>query len=319
VITIRKAPAWLAVQDLGWRGHRAIGLPPGGAMDPWALALANLVAGNSPDAAGLEWALGPGAIRFEEPARFAMAGVAARARLNDEPVSLHTAWTARAGDLLSIDALEGGRFLYLAVHGGIDVPAVLGARSTYLRARLGGLHGRLLRTEDYLRTGPARGPAPPAGFAVPGALLRDESRRTLRITLGPQGELFGPEEQERLAAGEWVVAAASDRMGYRLKGTPINPGVTASAASDPTCPGAIQVPDDGGPIVLMPDGPTVGGYPKVGVVCAVDLPVLAQRQPGDRIRFAWIPIEEAQRLYRRQRVDLHTLDTLAKAAAASGQ
>lgn len=317
MITIRKAPAWLAVQDLGWRGHRAIGLPSGGAMDPWALAVANLVVGNPQDAAGLEWALGPGVIRFEEPARFALAGVAARARLNDEPVALFAACTARPGDLLCIEAMDGGRFLYLAFNGGIDVPPVLGSRSTYLRAGLGGLHGRLVRTDDYLRTGPARLPAPPIGFSVPLALRRDETRRTLRITIGPQGELFGPDERARLVAGDWVVAAASDRMGYRLKGDPINPGVTASAASDPTCPGAIQVPDDGGPIVLMPDGPTVGGYPKVAVICAVDLPVLAQRQPGERVRFAWIPIEEAQRLHRRRRVDLHTLETLVRSAAES--
>lgn len=286
-------------------------------MDPWALAVANLVAGNAPDAAGLEWALGPGIVRFEEPARFVLAGVEARARLNDEPVALQAACTARPGDLLTIETMDGGRFLYLAFNGGIEVPRVLGARSTYLRAGLGGLHGRLVRTDDFLRTGPARLPAPPAGFAVPAPLRRDETRRTLRITLGPQGELFDADARERLVRGEWVVAAASDRMGYRLKGDPINPGVTASAASDPTCPGAIQVPDDGGPIVLMPDGPTVGGYPKVAVICAVDLPVLAQRQPGERIRFTWISIEEAQRLYRRQRVDLHTLESLVRDAAGS--
>lgn len=317
MITISRAPAWLAVQDLGWTARRAVGLPRGGAIDRHALAVANLVAGNQPGAAALEWALGPGVIRFEDPARLALAGAHTEALLAGKPVPMHTTVTARPGEQLEIGEMAGGRFLYVAIDGGIDVPPVLGARSTYLRGRFGGLHGRLVRTGDYLRIGAPEFPSPPVGFQAPAGLLLDYARSTLRVTTGPQAELFAAEERERLVSNEWVVAAASDRMGYRLKGAELQPGVTASAASDPTCPGAVQVPDDGGPIVLMADGPTVGGYPKIAVICDADLPLLAQRQPGDRIRFEWVTMGEAQRLYRRRQIQLHTLASLVRDAAAA--
>lgn len=315
MITIVRAPAWLAVQDLGWPAQRSIGLPQGGAMDRHALAVANLVAGNPAGAAALEWALGPGSVRFEEPARFALAGAAATATLAGGPVPMHTTLTARPGETLEVLEVRGGRFLYLGIDGGIDVPEVLGARSTYLRGGFGGHHGRLIRSGDFLRILPAMFPSPPLGFEAPAELVAGVPRRALRLTPGPQVELFTAEERERLVTEEWVVAAASDRMGYRLKGPTINPGIPASAASDPTCPGALQVPDQGGPIVLMADGPTVGGYPKIAVICDADLPLLAQRQPGDRVRFEWITIREAQRLYRRRAIQLHTLGQLVRAAA----
>jgi antagonist of KipI len=317
MITVTRAPAWLAVQDLGWTARRAIGLPQGGAIDRHALAVANLVAGNTAGAAALEWALGPGVIRFEAPARFALSGTDTEATLAGEPVPMHTTVTARPGEQLEIGEMKGGRFLYIAIDGGIDVPPVLGARSTYLRGRFGGLHGRLVRTEDYLRVGAPEFPSPPVGFQAPAELRLDYSRHVLRVTPGPQADLFAGEERERLVEGEWVVAAASDRMGYRLKGGEIRAGVTASAASDPTCPGAVQVPDGGGPIVLMADGPTVGGYPKIAVICDADLPLLAQRQPGDRVTFQWITVGEAQRLYRRRQIQLHTLASLVRDAATA--
>lgn len=315
MISVLRAPAWLAVQDLGWDAHRAIGLPQGGAMDRHALAVANLVAGNPPGAAALEWALGPGTIRFEAPARFALAGAGTDAELAGHAVPMHTTLTARPGDRLEIRALRGGRFLYLGFDGGLDVPEVLGSRSTHIRGGFGGHHGRLLQSGDFLRFLPAQFPSPPAGFQAPAALLVDPARERLRITPAPQAAQFGAEERERLAAEGWVVAAASDRMGYRLKGAGLRPASRASAASDPTCPGAVQVPDDGNPIVLMADGPTVGGYPKVAVICDADMPRLAQRQPGDQVRFEWIAIGEAQRLYRRRAIQLHTLASLVRDAA----
>lgn len=315
MIVVTRAPAWLAVQDLGWPAHRAIGLPPGGALDRHAHAVANLLVGNPVETAGLEWALGPGTVRFEEPVRFALAGAPTEAILSGRAVAMHTTTAARPGEELVIGAPREGRFLYFAVAGGIAVPAVLGARSTYLRGRFGGLHGRLVRSGDYLRTGPAR-PAPPAGFRAPEELLVNHRLNEFRIIEGPQAALFTAEDRARLVSEAWVVAAASDRMGYRLKGGSLRPGLPASAASDPTCPGAVQVPGDGGPIVLMMDGPTVGGYPKIAVVCDCDLPALAQRQPGDAITFRWVTIAEAQRRYRRRRIQLHTLASLITEAAA---
>jgi len=317
MLTIPKAPAWLVVQDLGWTGHRRIGLPPGGAIDRHALAVANLLVGNPPGAAALEWALGPGTLRFERPARFALAGADTTATLSGHPVAMHTTHSAEVGNELTVSAITGGRFVYLAVDGGIDVPAVLGARSTYLRGGFGGLHGRRVRAGDYLRLGGA-GASPPAGFRAPDELLPAYGAARLRIMPGPQVELFGPDQRAVLSSHPWRVSAASDRMGYRLEGPPIHPRVAASLASEAACPGAVQVPDGGAPIILMADGPTVGGYPKLAVVAEVDLPVLAQRSPGEEVWFDWIEVSEAQRLYRRRAIQLHTLMSLVSAAVAAG-
>lgn len=316
MLTIRRAPAWLVVQDLGWTGHRSIGLPPGGAMDRHALAVANLLVGNPPGAAALEWALGPGSLRFEQAAQVALAGARATATLAGRPLAMHATGVAAAGDELVISEVSGGRFVYLAVTGGIDVPLVMGARATYLRGGFGGLHGRRIKTGDYLRLGEGGTPGVP-GFQVPGELLPPYGSGRIRVTPGPQAGLFGAVEREGLVNQRWRIAAASDRMGYRLEGSPIPPQGAASLASEPACPGAVQVPDDGLPIILMADGPTVGGYPKLAVVAEADLPVLAQGLPGEDIQFEWIEVTEAQRLYRRRAIQLHTLAALLSAAAGS--
>lgn len=316
MITIGKAPAWLAVQDLGWQTHRAIGMPVGGAMDRHALAVANLLAGNAPDAAGLEWALGGGAIRFERAAAFALAGGAVDATLAGRPLAMHTTYHAAAHEELVVSRQLSGVFAYVAIEGGLAVEPVLGARSTYVRGGFGGLHGRRLRAEDFVALGDGGRTPPPEGFSAPPELLSATGPRPIRVTLGPQASLFSKADAERLVAGEWLVAAASDRMGYRLKGDPIAPMAPAELASEAACPGAIQVPPAGGPIVLMADGPTVGGYPKLAVVCDADLGRLAQGQPGSSVRFEWVSMEEAQRLYRRRAVQLHTLATLVSGARA---
>jgi biotin-dependent carboxylase-like uncharacterized protein len=316
VITISKAPAWLVVQDLGWVGHRAIGMPAGGAMDRQALAVGNFLVGNPAGAAGLEWALGGGTIRFERPATFALAGAAVEATIGGRSAPMHTTLRAEPQEELRVVRFRSGQFVYVTIQGGIAVDPVLGSRSTYTRGGFGGLHGRRLRAEDYLPLGPAIG-GPPAGFAAPAALAPSYPDDPIRITPGPQHGLFETEELERLVGEGWLVAAASDRMGYRLKGTAIRPRVPAAHPSEPACPGAVQIPDEGHPIVLMADGPTVGGYPKIAVVCDADLGRLAQRSTGREVHFTWIEIAEGQRLHRRRAIQLHTLASLTADATES--
>lgn len=316
MITIRRAPAWLVVQDLGWSHHRAEGMPSGGAMDRHALAVANLLAGNPATAAGLEWALGGGTVRFEEPTTFALAGAPVEATLQGRPVTPYASCHAAAGEELVVARLVTGVFAYLAVHGGIGVEPIMGSRSTYVRGGFGGLHGRRLRAEDWLPVGVPSGVPAPEGFVAPPELVVMGSDGPVRITPGPQAGLFAAGDLERFVESEWLIAAASDRMGYRLKGSEIRTREAVSLASEPACPGAIQIPGAGGPIVLMADGPTVGGYPKLAVVCGADLGRLAQRGPGQGVQFGWITIEEAQRLHRRRAVQLHTLATLISGAQA---
>jgi 5-oxoprolinase (ATP-hydrolysing) subunit C len=279
------------VQDQGWRTGRAIGLPPGGAMHPELLRAANRLAGNPVEFAGIEWALGPGTIRFLEAATLAVLRDAEVrvAGLTHSPGLIQVA----AGATVDIAPRGHDRFLYLAVRGGIDVPPMLGSRSTYLPGAFGGLEGRRLRNGDRLSIGtpsaPRRRPVP-AGEEAPRAtgLLR------LRVTRGPQWERFDPAAHRALLEGEYTVSAASDRMGYRLSGTGVKPRETATLPSEPACPGAVQIPDGGEPIVLMPDGPTVGGYPKLVVVIRADLGELAQCQPGRVVRFQEISLDEAR-------------------------
>jgi len=316
MITVQRAPAWLVVQDLGWGSHRAMGMPTGGAMDRHALAVANLLAGNPASAAGLEWALGGGTIRFERPATVALGGARLEATLAGVPMAAYTTYRADAGDELAVTRIVSGVFAYIAVGGGMGVDPILGSRSTYVRGGFGGLHGRRLRAEDFLPLGAPDADPPPEGFAAPEELVVLGGDRPIRVTHGPQAGLFDADAIRQLVEAEWLIAAASDRMGYRLKGPEIATTAPVSLVSEPACPGAVQVPGAGGPIVLMADGPTVGGYPKLAVVCGADLGRLAQSEPGRSIGFDWISIEEAQRLFRRRAVQLHTLRALINGGRA---
>ena len=314
MITITRAPPYLTVQDRGRKHSRNSGVPQSGAMDSFALRAANAVAGNQTDAAGLEWALGDGSITFEQEVVFSLGGAKAHATLAGKVVAPCTTTFARAGDALTIEQISGGRFLYIAVSGGIDVPVILGSRSTYLPGRFGGYLGRMLKRGDALALGPQPGHAPAEGFHCPADLLPRYDTGIVHITRGTHADLFDESAWRALTDGEYRVAAASDRTGYKLEGRALaNP--VGTLPSEASCPGAIQIPGDGLPIALMADAPTVGGYPKIAVVAEADLPMIAQRSPGEAIRFELITIEQSQRLLKRRAADLHTISQLALRSA----
>jgi antagonist of KipI len=303
-IEVTHAPPFLTVQDLGRPGWRASGVPPGGAMDPWALQAANLLLGNPAGAAALEWAEGGGALRFRQGASIVLAGALADVRLDGAELAPWCVHPAPAGSVLEVGRFLQGRFLYLAVGGGVDVPPVLGSRSTYLPAHLGGVDGRRLRTGDVVAGGAAERGGPGAGIGLPAALrppLTDDA--PLRLIAGPQRAALSDAHWHALLRTPWRVSASADRMGYRLDGAAVGEAVTdASLPSQPTCPGAVQLPPGGTPIVLMADAPTVGGYATPAVVCTADVSVLAQHRPGDVVTFSEIGVEEARALLReRQR------------------
>ncbi len=283
-------------------------------MDSFALRAANAVAGNQTDAAGLEWALGDGSITFEQEVSFSLGGAKAHATLAGKVVAPCTTTYARPGDALTIEHISGGRFLYIAVSGGIDVPVILGSRSTYLPGRFGGYLGRTLKRGDALALGPQPGHTPAEGFHCPADLLPRYDTGIIHITRGTHADLFDESAWRALTDGEYRVAAASDRTGYKLEGRALaNP--VGTLPSEASCPGAIQIPGDGLPIALMADAPTVGGYPKIAVVAEADLPMIAQRSPGEAIRFELITIEQSQRLLKRRAADLHTISQLGLRSA----
>jgi biotin-dependent carboxylase-like uncharacterized protein len=310
MITISKAPPYLTVQDAGRKRSRAAGVPQGGAMDSFALAVANTLVGNAPDSAGLEWALGGGSIRFDRDCVFATTGATAAVTLSTRDVAPCTTTYARAGDVLTVEAITSGRFLYIACSGGLDVPLLLGSRSTYLPGHFGGYHGRMVRTGDWIPLGPETAPRPKSGFHCAADLMPRYDAAIVHITRGTHATMFDETAWARFTESEYRVSTASDRTGYKLEGPPIGASL-GTLPSDPGCPGVIQVPQDGFPIALMADAPTVGGYPKIAVASEADLPILAQRRPGDTLRFELITIEQSQRALRRRAADLHTIAQLA--------
>jgi biotin-dependent carboxylase-like uncharacterized protein len=295
------------VQDLGRFGHRRHGVPWAGAMDPAALRAANLAVGNAPGAAALECAVAGPVLSFLAPVRLAVSGadlgaVLQRADLGAWPVPPGTAVLARPGNRLLFTGRRSGCRAYVAVGGGIDVPDVLGSRATDLGSAFGGLDGRALRAGDQLAAGPLRD-ARPREEPLPSSAGAHGGRPTLRVVLGPQDDHLTPESVARFLAGEYRLAAASDRVGCRLEGPALEPARGAGEIlSDGMVPGSVQVPPDGQPIVAMADGPTTGGYPKVATVIGADLPLLAQVVGGEgAVRFAAVSVEDAQRAARAAR------------------
>ncbi len=310
MITITRAPPYMTGQNGGRKHSRSFGVPRGGAMDTFAIRAVNAIVGNSLDAAALEWALGGGSVRFDRDCLFAIGGATARATLSGRVVAPCTTTRARAGEEFTVEQISSGRFLYLACDGGIDVPVLLGSRSTYLPGHFGGHEGRMLRSSDSVALGARPITLPAEGFHSAPDLMPRYDSAIVHITSGTQEDLFDESAWRTLTESDYRISTASDRTGYKLEGPALGNSL-GMLPSEAGCPGAIQIPGDGLPIALMADAPTVGGYPKIAVVSEADLPILAQRRPGEKIRFQLITIEQSQRALKRQASDIHTISQLA--------
>lgn len=291
------------VQDGGRKGLMHLGLSRAGAADYESLVRANRLVGNHPEAALLEiTAQGPH-LAFLVPCRIALSGADLQARLDGRPIPVGQAAQVREGSSLSFGPLARGLRGYLAVSGGIDVPAVLGSRCTDTVARLGGLEGRPLRSGDSLALGretQGSGPCHLDQFSLSQGCFQ------VRAVPGPQEEHFAPSALKDLARSSFQVDPSSDRMGLRLRGerplshSRLGPGIL----SEGICPGAVQVPGSGQPIVMLANAQTTGGYAKIAQVITPDLSRLAQAKPGDTVRFSLVSPQEARRLTRKWREDL---------------
>jgi antagonist of KipI len=281
MIEIVRAPAHLVVQDLGFKGMRSTGLPRAGAMDPAALQAGNRLVGNRDDEAALEWAVSGGAIRFTKDVTIAITGAHAHGRVGSQLLTTGAAIRVSAGATLEIDRISSGRFLYLCISPAISIPQVFGSRSTYIPAGIGGFNGRRLRNGDELTLASHETGVSAAPFAAP-----DYSRDVIRIVRAPQSDVLDGKLLAFLCENRFTVSHASDRTGYRLDGPSAPVEGLKQILSEPACEGAIQITDAGTPIVLMADGPTIGGYNKVAVVAKYDLGILAQKPPGATVLFA---------------------------------
>lgn len=266
------APGPLAtVQDLGRPGWAVLGVPRAGAFDRAAARLANRLVGNADDAALVETTFGGLALRMHRAATLALTGAPCPG------VDCGVAFSVPAGATVRLGAPVRGLRSYLAVRGGIAVEPVLGSRSTDL---LSGIGPEPLRAGTRLPIG-APPTVPPSGATTAPVVVRT----VLRVTSGPRADWFAGDALARLTATSWAVRAESDRIGVRLDGPALPRARADELPSEPTLPGALQVPADGRPILFGPDAPVTGGYPVLAVVVDEDLDAAAQLRPGDEIGF----------------------------------
>ena len=301
-----------SVQDLGRFGYLDAGVSRSGAMDGQSLEIANRLLGNAPGAAGLEIAIFPFRLRFSAPCRFAIAGADCEARLGSLPLPNFWSAIAAAGDELRLSPPHSGARVYLAFEGGLDVPDVLGSRSTDLKSGWGGLDGAGLKRGDQLPLGTARGlsfPHLPSGFGADVSALRPAALgiQTVRVLPGAEWQDFGAAAQEQFLSTEWRLSAEANRQGYRFEGPQLVPDVKRELFSHGIMPGTVQVPPNGLPIIQMAEANTCGGYAKIAHVIEADLWKLGQLRPGEVLKFAAVTRKEAIAALRGERAALEKL------------
>ncbi len=332
-VEITAPGALLTVQDLGRSGWRRFGVPPAGALDRGLLRIANRLAGNADGAPALEFFLaGPSLLALDGPVQLAFAGDFSVTRVHAGERSMLASWrsvTLQPGDALQVGPLRSGRIGYIAL-AGLAVAPVLGSASTYARARLGGVDGRALAAGDRLTVAAAEAESAPPGVAptergmasapaergigsapaergIGGApaerVLGTPPVVTdgpIRVVVGPQGDHFDAAAMAVFFSAAYRLTRDADRMGLRLEGPALQhrPDKGAEIVSDATVPGSIQVPGNGQPIVLLADGQTAGGYPKIATVASADLARLASAPVGTLLRFAEVSVAEAEALAR---------------------
>ena len=303
-IIIEKAGFLTSIQDGGRYGKQQYGVTVSGALDIRSLSVANLLVGNDKDAAALEATMVGPHIRFTEDSIFAITGADMSPCLNGIPVEMSRATAAKTGDLLCLSSVKYGCRSYIAFAGGIDVPDVMGSKSTFLRGKFGGLEGRSLQKEDKI------------SFLTPQSELTDLSFRkrtpeifsnkeiTLRVIRGPQDYAFTEKGMDTFLTMPYTITKECDRMGVRLDGVIIehivDGGQKGNIVSEGIAFGSIQIPPNGLPIIMLAERQITGGYTKIATVISVDLPLIAQAKPGMKINFQEVGIQEAQDLYMQQ-------------------
>jgi biotin-dependent carboxylase-like uncharacterized protein len=298
------------IQDAGRTAFQHMGVPVSGALDRYALPVANWLVGNDGGCAVLEATLAGARLEVLAEADIALTGAASALTINGAPAPGWTSIRVRPGDVVDAGVPESGCRSYLAVGGGIDVAPVMGSRATYLGGRIGGIDGRALEAGDVLRRGPASlldAPRRLPWFPLYG------SEVILRAVPGPQDGYFRS-ALETFFDSPFTVSARANRMGYRLEGPELarEADAPASIVSEPIVAGNVQVPADGQAIILLNEQ-TLGGYAKIATVITPDLFKVAQARPGDTVRFVAVTVAEAGAIARRWAIFLHDIQMLLSA------
>lgn len=335
MIRVIRAGLLTSIQDLGRVGQQHYGIIVSGSMDPYAHQVANLLVGNPVSEATLEMTLLGPSLEFQTDALISICGGDLQPRVNGRSVPSWSPIIVRKGTVVEFGVARAGCRAYLAVAGGFDVPSVMGSKSTYLRAGIGGFYGRAMQDGDSLKIRSVEvtrsagihsadvvrssgiqsvelAPRPeiqivPWSVGWDARTGRGNAQPEVRIVRGPEYELFSDESKRVFESEPFVVSPQSDRMGYRLTGPRLALREERDMLSEGVARGTVQVPPDGHPILLMADHQTTGGYPRIAQVATVDIPLVAQRKPGDILRFRMISLVEAQCLIRDQARELQRL------------
>ena len=324
MIKVLKPGLATSVQDLGREGYYHLGIPPSGALDQYALSAANQLVGNPANTAALECTLLGPELEFQQDALVAVCGAQMTPKVDGVDMHLDTAFEVKAGQVLRFDFPKAGARAYLAVAGGIDVPVVLGSRSTYALGALGalgGFQGRRLVIGDELPVGTASGKGR-VGASLPMALRQSLGGEiTLRVVPGLYYDRLTLAAADSFFAEAWTVGSEADRIGYRFKGgsplsfqpreQPFGAGSDPSNIVDSCYPiGSIQVPAGLEPIILHRDAVSGGGYAMIGTVISADLDLVGQMQPNQKARFVAVTLEEALQARRSYKKKLSCLSKL---------
>jgi len=290
------------IQDLGRYGFSQFGVPPSGALDAFSYRAGNLLVGNQQGEASLEATIMRLKLKTLREVVIAITGGDLSPTLNGEPLEMWRTHLLVEGDIINFKKVRTGCRAYLAASGGLIFPQVMGSRSTYLSGKFGGLDGRALKKGDILFAPDIRSPLSQLGFRFPGDWIPQFGKEALlRVIPGPQDHHFTEKGLQTLSSSFYRVTPQCDRMGVRLEGPKIErrSEVEESIISEGLIAGAIQVPGDGKPIIILTELVT-GGYTKIATVISMDLSKVAQLKPGDRVRFAPVSLEEAHQLLREQ-------------------
>ncbi|KMY54085.1 KipI antagonist [Bacillus sp. FJAT-27231] len=295
-----------SVQDLGRYDSQKYGVIVSGAMDKYSLRVANLLVGNPENEGALEITLLGTSLQFEKDALIAITGGDLLATIDDEKASTWRPILVRKGSVLQFQSPLKGCRAYIAFAGGIAVPEVMGSKSTYLRAEIGGFKGRALQKEDVLEFGEMNEFSTSLFHKLEesnedftwavnyDALINLQQTQTIRVIRGTEFDRFDEASKKNLFNEPYTLTTQADRMGYRMEGPPLSLAKEFEMLSEGVTQGTIQVPPNGQPIILMADRQTTGGYPKIGQIISADLPSMAQLQPTAKIYFKEVSLEEAE-------------------------
>lgn len=306
VIKVEKSGLSTSVQDLGRTGYQQYGMVVSGAVDPFALQVGNLLVGNKRNAAGIEVVIMGPKLQFLKDTVIAICGADLSPKLDGKEIPMWASVIVHKGQSLSFGQPKDGVYSYIAIAGGIDIPNIMGSRSTYVKARIGGVEGRFLQKDDMLQCANVNGKIKMKRLSN-NLIPSYQTDQKIRVILGPDEDAFSQESIKGFLSGTYEITKQTDRMGMRLNGPALQHVNEADIISDSIFPGTIQVPANGQPIILLADRQTTGGYTRIATVISVDVARVAQNLPGTKLQFEEISVQEAQSLYVKQEKILRQL------------